>query len=302
MGAGDADIREQLVVDEQPEGAVVGAEHTQAVGDADEPVAADRRRRRTGSIVSRRRRRVGRRMASGSSLDRSTCPRRPALRRGWPGAGNEGRSCRGGTRVRSGACAPPPCQCCAHAGSHAVTLIGVRFTQPRCVAASRPQARERRQHWGGGVRGRMPTAGEARERSRDGQELVYAPVLALIRRHLAVRPDPLSRNGPLPSFRHVRTHDVVATSRPGRITRTMETLVDLLEGCADRYGDRSALGLRRDDGTRFHWSYREVRRRSRLAAWRLRALGLQPGDRVLTWSPVDARAARPRTSARCTRG
>ena len=65
----------------------------------------------------------------------------------------------------------------------------------------------------------------------------------------------------------------------------METLVDLLEGCANRYGDRSALGLRRDDGTRFHWSYREVRRRSRLAAWRLRALGLQPGDRVLTWSP-----------------
>jgi long-chain acyl-CoA synthetase len=65
----------------------------------------------------------------------------------------------------------------------------------------------------------------------------------------------------------------------------MDTLVDLLEGCADRFGDRSALGLRRDDGTRFHWSYREVRRRSRLAAWRLRALGLQPGDRVLTWSP-----------------
>ena len=65
----------------------------------------------------------------------------------------------------------------------------------------------------------------------------------------------------------------------------METLIDLLEGCADRYRDRSALGLRRDDGTRFHWSYREVRRRSRLAAWRLRALGLQPGDRVLTWSP-----------------
>jgi long-chain acyl-CoA synthetase len=65
----------------------------------------------------------------------------------------------------------------------------------------------------------------------------------------------------------------------------MDTLVDLLEDCADRYGDRSALGLRRDDGTRFHWSYLEVRRRSRLAAWRLRALGLQPGDRVLTWSP-----------------
>ena len=65
----------------------------------------------------------------------------------------------------------------------------------------------------------------------------------------------------------------------------METLIDLLEVSARRYGDRNALGLRRDDGTTFHWSYSEVRRRSRLAAWRLRALGLQPGDRVLTWSP-----------------
>jgi long-chain acyl-CoA synthetase len=65
----------------------------------------------------------------------------------------------------------------------------------------------------------------------------------------------------------------------------METLLDLLEGSATRYGDRNALGLRRDDGTTFHWSYGELQRRSRLAAWRLRALGLQPGDRVLTWSP-----------------
>src|SRR3954451_21944689 len=65
----------------------------------------------------------------------------------------------------------------------------------------------------------------------------------------------------------------------------METLLDLLEGSATRYGERNALGLRRDDGTSFHWSYLEVRRRARLAAWRLRQLGLQPGDRVLTWSP-----------------
>ena len=64
----------------------------------------------------------------------------------------------------------------------------------------------------------------------------------------------------------------------------METLLDLLEDSAAHYGDRNALGLRLDDGTTFHWSYREVLRRSRLAAWRLRALGLQPGDRVLTWS------------------
>jgi long-chain acyl-CoA synthetase len=65
----------------------------------------------------------------------------------------------------------------------------------------------------------------------------------------------------------------------------METLVDLLESCAARYADRNALGLRHDDGTSLHWTYREVLHRSRLAAWRLRALGLNPGDRVLTWSP-----------------
>ena len=65
----------------------------------------------------------------------------------------------------------------------------------------------------------------------------------------------------------------------------MDTLLDLLEQSARRYGNRNALGLRRDDGTAFHWSYAEVRHRARLAAWRLRALGLQPGDRVLTWSP-----------------
>src|SRR4051794_15890910 len=64
----------------------------------------------------------------------------------------------------------------------------------------------------------------------------------------------------------------------------METLLDLLESAAARYGEKTALGLRRDDGTTFHWSYREVQRRARLAAWRLKALGLEPGDRILTWS------------------
>jgi long-chain acyl-CoA synthetase len=65
----------------------------------------------------------------------------------------------------------------------------------------------------------------------------------------------------------------------------MDSLIELLERAARRYGARNALGLRRDDGTTYHWSYEELVRRSRLAAWRLRALGLQPGDRVLTWSP-----------------
>ena len=65
----------------------------------------------------------------------------------------------------------------------------------------------------------------------------------------------------------------------------MQTLLDILDDSAARYGDRPALGLRRDDGTAEHWSFREVTRRSKAAAWRLRATGLQPGDRLLTWSP-----------------
>ncbi|MEW5990753.1 MAG: AMP-binding protein [Chloroflexota bacterium] len=65
----------------------------------------------------------------------------------------------------------------------------------------------------------------------------------------------------------------------------METLLDLLDEAVARFGDRPALSIRRDDGTRVGWTYRELERRSRLAAWRLRALGLDPGDRILTWSP-----------------
>jgi long-chain acyl-CoA synthetase len=68
------------------------------------------------------------------------------------------------------------------------------------------------------------------------------------------------------------------------VTKTRRTLVDLLDGAAARYGDRSALAIRRDDGTTQAWSYRELERRSRLAAWRLRSRGLRPGDRLLTWS------------------
>ena len=64
------------------------------------------------------------------------------------------------------------------------------------------------------------------------------------------------------------------------------TLLDLLDGAMLRYADRPAVGLWHDDGTRTTWTFRELNRRSRLAAWRLRhQLGLQPGDRILTWSP-----------------
>ncbi|HSO30283.1 MAG TPA: AMP-binding protein, partial [Candidatus Sulfomarinibacteraceae bacterium] len=65
----------------------------------------------------------------------------------------------------------------------------------------------------------------------------------------------------------------------------METLLDLLDDAVAQYGDRPALSIRRDDGSVVAWSYRELDRRTRIAAWRLRALGLNPGDRLLTWAP-----------------
>jgi long-chain acyl-CoA synthetase len=62
------------------------------------------------------------------------------------------------------------------------------------------------------------------------------------------------------------------------------TLIDVLEGAVARFGDQPALRLRQDDGTILTWSYRELDRRSRLAAWRIRSRGLAPGDRILTWA------------------
>jgi long-chain acyl-CoA synthetase len=65
----------------------------------------------------------------------------------------------------------------------------------------------------------------------------------------------------------------------------MATILDVLDGATARFADREALGEWRDDGTKSTWTFRELDRRSKLAAWRLRVLGLQPGERVLTWSP-----------------
>jgi len=65
----------------------------------------------------------------------------------------------------------------------------------------------------------------------------------------------------------------------------METLLDLLDDAVASFGDRPALGIRHDDGTTESWTYGDLERSSRAAAFRLRALGLQPGDRLLTWSP-----------------
>ena len=68
------------------------------------------------------------------------------------------------------------------------------------------------------------------------------------------------------------------------------SLVDVLDDAATRY-DRAQprLSLRTDEGIELAWSPAELRRRARLAAWRLRLLGLQPGDRLLTWSPSTPR-------------
>ena len=79
------------------------------------------------------------------------------------------------------------------------------------------------------------------------------------------------------------------------------TLLDLLDEAVAAYGDRTALSLRLDDGSTTTWSYRELDRRARIVAWRLRALGLTPGDRLLTWSPPRP-SCRPRTSGRCGPG
>jgi len=65
----------------------------------------------------------------------------------------------------------------------------------------------------------------------------------------------------------------------------VDSLIDILDEAVATYGDRPALSLRRDDGTSESWSFRELDRRSRAVAWRIRRSGLEPGDRMLTWSP-----------------
>ena len=66
----------------------------------------------------------------------------------------------------------------------------------------------------------------------------------------------------------------------------MSTLLDLFDAAVERFGDRPALALDGDGGAALSWTYRELGLRSHLAAWRLRAAGLEPGDRILTWSPA----------------
>ncbi len=65
----------------------------------------------------------------------------------------------------------------------------------------------------------------------------------------------------------------------------LDSLLDIIDQGESRYGDRAAFGMRGDDGSMERWTYRELNRRSRIVAWRLRALGLERGDRLLVWTP-----------------
>ena len=65
----------------------------------------------------------------------------------------------------------------------------------------------------------------------------------------------------------------------------LDSLLDVIDNSESRFGDRPAFSMRYDDGSLETWTYRELARRSRIVAWRLRALGLQPGDRLLVWTP-----------------
>jgi long-chain acyl-CoA synthetase len=66
----------------------------------------------------------------------------------------------------------------------------------------------------------------------------------------------------------------------------MTTLLDMFDDAVERFSDRPALGLYGEESSSLRWTYRELDRRRRLAAWRLRAMGLEAGDRILTWSPA----------------
>src|SRR4029079_8024710 len=66
---------------------------------------------------------------------------------------------------------------------------------------------------------------------------------------------------------------------------SVETLLDLLDDAVARFGDQPSLAIRHEDGTTRGWTYRELERHARAAAFRLRSLGLEKGDRILTWSP-----------------
>ena len=67
--------------------------------------------------------------------------------------------------------------------------------------------------------------------------------------------------------------------------RDYDSILEILEDAARRRPDVVAMALAGDAGLTDEWTATEVLRRSRLAAWRLHALGLASGDRLLIWCP-----------------
>src|SRR5687767_914699 len=68
--------------------------------------------------------------------------------------------------------------------------------------------------------------------------------------------------------------------------RTFDSLLSMLDDAATRWAGKRQFALRTDDGIELPWSARDLQYRSKLAAWRLRRLGIADGDRLLTWSPA----------------
>jgi long-chain acyl-CoA synthetase len=67
--------------------------------------------------------------------------------------------------------------------------------------------------------------------------------------------------------------------------RAFDSLLDVLDDSATRWAGKRQFALRTDDGIELPWTAADLRAASKRAAWRLRRMGLQPGDRLLTWSP-----------------
>jgi long-chain acyl-CoA synthetase len=63
------------------------------------------------------------------------------------------------------------------------------------------------------------------------------------------------------------------------------SILEILEDAARRRPTEVAMALAADAGLEQEWPAPEVLRRSRFAAWRLKAMGLAAGDRLLTWCP-----------------
>ena len=88
--------------------------------------------------------------------------------------------------------------------------------------------------------------------------------------------DAVSRGKPPEPPEHRRAPEAGQTGGGAAYHRPVNTIVELLDSAAARFGDRPALRLRGDDNATVTWTYRELLRRSRIAAWRLRSLGLEP--------------------------